>query len=84
MLRCARGFGLKARALTTKWDRLANTPLPGIAALRDGSFPLLGKAGEDKIIVQAPDAPRPTLMTRAEFEVVWDGRLVLMTKRAAR
>ena len=83
MLRCARGFGLKVRALTTKWERLANTPLPGITALRDGSFLLLGKAGEDKIIVQAPDSLRPTLMTRAEFEAVWDGRLVLMTKRAA-
>ena len=83
MLRCAKGFGLKARSLTTKWERLANTPLPGIAALRDGSFLLLGKASEDKIIVQAPDSPRPTLMTRAEFEAVWDGRLVLMTKRAA-
>jgi subfamily B ATP-binding cassette protein HlyB/CyaB len=69
--------------LTTKWERLANTPLPGITALRDGSFLLLGKAGEDKIIVQAPDSLRPTLMTRAEFEAVWDGRLVLMTKRAA-
>ena len=43
---------------------------------------LLGKASEDKIIVQAPDSPRPTLMTRGEFEAVWDGRLVLMTKRA--
>src|SRR5215469_9340102 len=83
MLRCARGFGLKARSLTTKWERLAGMPLPGIAALRDGSFLLLGKAGDDKIIVQAPLSPRPTLMTRAEFEAVWDGRLVLMTKRAA-
>ena len=42
MLRCAKGFGLKVRSLKTKWDRLANTPLPGIAALRDGSFLLLG------------------------------------------
>ena len=83
MLRCAKGFGLKARCLKTKWERLASTPLPGIAVLRDGSFLLLGKAGDDKIIVQAPDAPRPTMMTRAELEAVWDGRLVLMTKRAA-
>jgi VCBS repeat-containing protein len=44
---------------------------------------ILGKAGEDKIIVQSPLEPRPALMTRAEFEAVWDGRLVLMTKRAA-
>src|SRR6266540_2017196 len=83
MLRCARQFGLKARVATTRWDRLARTPLPGIAALRDGSFLLLGKASGDKIIVQAPDCSRPTLMTRAELEAAWDGRLVLMTKRAA-
>ena len=83
MLRCAKGFNLKARCLKTTWERLASTPLPGIAVLRDGSFLLLGKAGDDKIIVQAPDGQRPAMMTRAELEAVWDGRLVLMTKRAA-
>ena len=83
MLRCAKAIGLKARVLTTKWERLANTPLPGIATLRDGSFLLVGKASEDKIIVQAPYTPRPSLMTRAEFEAVWSGQLVLVTKRAA-
>ncbi|HEY6717008.1 MAG TPA: type I secretion system permease/ATPase [Reyranella sp.] len=82
MLRCARQLGLKARESKTRWDRLARTPLPGIAALRDGGFLLLGKASEDKILVQAPDSPRPVLMTRAELEAVWDGRLVLMTRRA--
>src|SRR5437763_6005249 len=82
MLRCARRFGLKCRSVTTKWERLARMPLPGIAALRDGSFLLLGKAGDDKIIVQAPLCLRPTLMTQAEFEAIWDGRLVLMTRRA--
>ncbi|HSS87441.1 MAG TPA: type I secretion system permease/ATPase, partial [Reyranella sp.] len=82
MLRCARQLGLKASESRTRWDRLARTPLPGIAALRDGGFLLLGKASEDKILVQAPDSQRPTLMTRAELEAVWDGRLVLMTRRA--
>jgi subfamily B ATP-binding cassette protein HlyB/CyaB len=82
MLRCARQLGLKARESKTRWDRLARTPLPGIAALRDGGFLLLGKASEDKILVQAPNSPRPVLMTRAELEAVWDGRLVLMTRRA--
>jgi len=83
MLRCARQFGLKARAFVTQWHRLANTPLPGIAVLRDGTFLLLGKASDDKIIVQSPLSPRPAMMTRAEFEANWDGSLVLMTKRAA-
>src|SRR6202045_2729535 len=40
------------------------------------------KAGEDKVLVQAPSSPRPALMTQAEFEAVWDGRLVFMTRRA--
>jgi len=83
MLRCAKGFGLKVRSVTTKWARLANTPLPAIAVLRDGGFLILGKVGDDKIIVQAPNSPRPTMMTRAELEAAWDGRVVLMTKRAA-
>jgi subfamily B ATP-binding cassette protein HlyB/CyaB len=82
MLRCAKDLGIKARAFKTKWSRLPSTPLPGIAVLRDGSFLLLGKVGDGKAIVQSPLAPRPVLMTQAEFEAVWDGRIVLMTRRA--
>ena len=82
MLRCAKQFGLKARAIKTKWERLANTPLPGIAVLRDGGFLVLGKIGDDKAIVLSPLAQRPTLMTRAELEAVWTGQLVLVAKRA--
>jgi hypothetical protein len=43
MLRVARAFGLKARAYRSSWTRLAKTPLPGIAVLRDGTFLLLAK-----------------------------------------
>ena len=81
MLRCAKELGLKARSRLT-WDRLVNTPLPAIATLRGGGFLLLGKVGDDKALVQSPLSPRPTLMTRAEFEKLWDGQLVLMTRRA--
>ena len=83
MLRCAKEFGLKARTYRSSWQRLAKTPLPGIAVLRDGCFLLLGKASEDQVLVQDPLSPRPMLMSRAEFEAVWDGRLVLMAGRAA-
>ncbi len=82
MLRCAKEFGLKAGAYQSKWQRLSKTPLPGIATLRDGGFLLLGKAGDDKVIVQDPLSPRPALMSREEFEAVWDGGLVLMAGRA--
>jgi len=36
---------------------------------------LLGKAGEGKVIVLEPGRPRPIVMTQAELERVWDGRL---------
>ena len=82
MLRCAKDLGLKARAYRTDWSRLAKTPLPAIAALRDGGFMVVAKAAEDKVLVQSPLAPRPALMTRAELLAVWDGELILMTRRA--
>ena len=82
MLRCAKALGLKARVHQTNWSRLSRTPLPAIAALRDGSFLLLAKASEDKVLVQSPDASRPALMSRAELLSVWDGGLILMTRRA--
>ena len=82
MLRYAKQTGLKARVIKTTFVRLATTPLPGIAVLRDGGFLLLGKAGDGKVLVQSPLAPRPQLMTQAEFEAVWDGRIVLVARRA--
>jgi subfamily B ATP-binding cassette protein HlyB/CyaB len=82
MIRCAKEFGLRARELKTSWARLATTPLPAIAELKNGDFLLLGKAGQDKILVQSTKTPRPALMTQGEFEKVWTGRIVLMTKRA--
>jgi subfamily B ATP-binding cassette protein HlyB/CyaB len=82
MLRCAKDLGLKARSYHSSWPRLTKTPLPGIAVLRDGSFLLVGKVGEDQVLVQNPLLPRPILMSRQEFETVWDGRLILMAGRA--
>src|SRR6266852_782102 len=82
MIRCAKDFKLKARERKSSWARLSTTPLPVIAALKDGGFLLIGKLGEDKVVVQSPKSPRPELMTKDELEAVWDGRIVLMTRRA--
>jgi subfamily B ATP-binding cassette protein HlyB/CyaB len=81
MLRCAKDYGLKARTFTTNWRRLATTPMPALAVLKDGSFLLLGKIGDDRLLVQAPLEPRPRELKRKDLEEIWDGRLVLMTKR---
>jgi ATP-binding cassette, subfamily B, bacterial HlyB/CyaB len=83
ILRCAKECGLKARTVSTNWARLAQTPLPAIAALKDGGFLLLGRADGNEVLVQRPSMPRPRNLSRAEFEALWDGRLVLMARRAS-
>ena len=84
MIRCAKEFGLKARIVKTSWRRLSRTPLPGIAGLHDGGYLILGKIAEEenKILVQFPASPRPQAMSREELEKIWDGRVVLMARRA--
>ena len=82
ILRCAKDLGLKARSFRTGWSRLARTPLPAIATLRDGGFMVIGKATEDQVLVQVPGEARPVFMTEAELLAIWDGGLILMTRRA--
>src|SRR6201985_781621 len=83
ILRCARDLGLKARIYRTGWARLANTPLPAIALLRDGRFMVIAKASGEKVLVQSPDTLRPLLMSHEELSAVWEGGLILRTRRAA-
>jgi hemolysin D len=78
ILRAARAYGFAGRSLSATWDKLTDLPLPCIAALRDGGFLLLGKVNQEKAVVVAATAKQPALMTRAEFEAHWDGRLVLL------
>jgi subfamily B ATP-binding cassette protein HlyB/CyaB len=82
MLRCAKALGLKARAYRTDCSRLARTPLPAIAMLRDGGFMVIAKASDEKVLVQSPEALRPVLMTHEELGAIWDGTLIVMARRA--
>lgn len=82
MLRCAKELKLKARVIHSTWDRLAKTALPVIVKQRDGSFFILGKVGEDQVLIQDPSMPRPHTMARVEFEERWSGELLLMARRA--
>ena len=77
MLRCAKAYGFAARSRATDWEGLAALALPGIVGLQDGRFLLLGKVNHEKALVLASNAERPTVITRAEFEALWDRRLVL-------
>src|SRR6516165_8895779 len=83
MLRCAREFGLKARAPKAKWKELASMPMPVIAALHGNSFLLVSRVMGSKVVVVLPHSSRPETMARADFEKMWNRRVVLMTPRGS-
>ncbi len=83
MLRCAKDLKLKARAVTESWSGPMGLPLPAIIERTDNSFAILGKATADDVLVHDPSVNRPQVIKRADFEQVWTGRVVLMTRRAS-
>jgi subfamily B ATP-binding cassette protein HlyB/CyaB len=82
MLRCAKDVKLKARSVDTDWERLGKTPLPVIAERKDGSFFIIGKMGDREVLIHDPVAGRPQSIDRAALEQFWNGKLVLMARRA--
>jgi subfamily B ATP-binding cassette protein HlyB/CyaB len=83
LVRQARRFPVKARAIDSSLQRLESTPLPALAALNDGGWLVLGKVSEGKLLVQDPRAPTPEVLTLDEFRARWSGRLILLSRRAA-
>jgi ATP-binding cassette, subfamily B, bacterial HlyB/CyaB len=82
MLRCAKDFRLRARAVKSNWSRLAASPLPAIGCAADGGFFLIGKVADDQVLISDPAVGRPEVLSRAAFEERWDRRLIFMARRA--
>ena len=82
IVRLARQQDLKARRTTSSYDRLPAAPLPALAGGHDGSFFILGRCNEDKVLVHRGTGGAAEVMDRAAFEAIWDGTLVFVTRRA--
>jgi subfamily B ATP-binding cassette protein HlyB/CyaB len=83
ILRAAKQFKLKARASTADWRQLHRMPLPALAGCRDGSFIIVAKVADEKVLIQDPQVGRLQLVGRADFEARWTGRLILIARRAS-
>ena len=82
LLRAAKHLGLKAGLLKSRWSKLAGTPLPAIAKLRENRYVVLAKVDGDKALIQDPAEGRPLIVCREQFESHWTGELLLFAKRA--
>ncbi|MCS3501763.1 subfamily B ATP-binding cassette protein HlyB/CyaB [Bradyrhizobium japonicum] len=83
ILRCAKELGLKARVVRTNWSGLSGLPMPALALLREDKFLIFGKATADRVIALEPGRPQPVAMSQMELEALWDGAVILMTRRAS-
>jgi len=82
LTRAAKSLGLKARTVHSEWPRLEKIRLPAIAETTRGDYVILAQIAQDKVLIHDPLLARPTVMSRAEFESRWSGKLVLIAKRA--
>jgi subfamily B ATP-binding cassette protein HlyB/CyaB len=82
LLRAAKHLGLKAGLVRTTWSKLQGTPLPAMLKRMDGRYVVLAKVDADKVLVQDPIEARPLVLSREQFEAMWTGELLLVTKRA--
>jgi subfamily B ATP-binding cassette protein HlyB/CyaB len=81
LIRIARRLGLRARLVKSRWDRLAKTPMPAIVLNKDGQFNIVSRVIDGRAAVHSPGTARPQLVERAEFEELWTGEVILLTRR---
>ncbi|MDC8757864.1 type I secretion system permease/ATPase [Janthinobacterium fluminis] len=87
ILLAAKQLGLTAKLVRQAPERLAQAPLPAVAAGRDGRFFILGKVdGSDpdnkKILIQHPGQP-PQILGWQAFLAAWTGELIFFTSKAS-
>ncbi len=86
ILRASKLQGLKARCVTSDWSCLERLQLPAIAQHTDGHYFILAKIdvsdGSEKVLIQDSLEKRPLTLSKAMFEEMWNGELILFTRRS--
>lgn len=82
LLLASRKLGLKAKRVETRPERLTQTPLPAIAADRQGGFFIIARMDQGKVLIQDPRAERPEVIDLATLEQRWSGELLLLRSEA--
>lgn len=83
VLLAAKALRLKAKQIDSSVDRLMKLPLPAIAIGSDGEFFVLARADEQTVLIQDPTSGQPQILSYAQLQQRWSGRLILLTSRAS-
>ena len=77
---------VRAKSIRTKFEKLAQTPLPALANGPSGWF-IIAKVSDDEVLIQPPcrdqDGVQPQIMKidRSALDAMWSGELLLVTTR---
>ncbi len=82
LLRAALRFPIKARAVNSTFVRLLTTPRPCLAGLKGGGWVVIGKSNDASFVIWNPLVGRSELVTREAFQENWNGRVILLSRRA--
>lgn len=82
LVRLAKQIQLKARLIDSDLGRIAQTPLPAIVELKNGSFVVLAKSAKEMVLLHDETQGRTFQLSHADFAQIWSGRLILVTSRA--
>ncbi|MGH8354736.1 MAG: ABC transporter transmembrane domain-containing protein, partial [Pseudomonas sp.] len=83
LLLAAKRLGLKAKSVRSTVERLAQTPLPAIAADRAGRVFIIARLDDGKALIHDPLAQRPEVLSFDALEARWAGVLFLLRSEAS-
>lgn len=84
ILRAASYLKLKAKKVKPDIGQLKDIALPAIAKDNAGKYLILARIDSDneKVLIQNPAARAPQTLSLKDFEMLWSGELILVTKRS--
>ncbi|WP_422450653.1 MULTISPECIES: type I secretion system permease/ATPase [unclassified Endozoicomonas] len=82
LLRISKHLKLKVRRTQVAPEKLQELPLPAIALDKDGSYFIVARCNDDKILIQKPTSCQPEALELDDFQTIFSGELFLFTKRS--
>ncbi|WP_295485206.1 type I secretion system permease/ATPase [uncultured Pseudomonas sp.] len=83
ILFAARQLDLKAKTVCITHERLTKTPLPSIACDNNGSFFIIARVDQGKVLIHDPMTKRPQLIDVEKLRARWSGEMILLQSQAS-
>lgn len=82
IIRAAKQIGLKAKITNIQdYNKIKQMVMPAIAKLKDNTYIIIAQINQDKLLILDPKQNAPKLITKEEFIQIYQGELLLFTKR---